>query len=73
MARSRMVIGFQAFRESLGIGIMFGWPIQQSDCGDRFAVVRAPSCGCTWGDPVCDHPRHYVWGLFRAGNPGLLS
>jgi len=34
MARSRMVIGFQAFRESLGIGIMFGWPIQQSDCGD---------------------------------------
>src|SRR3989442_1595513 len=50
MARSRMVIGFQAFRESLGIDIMFGWPIQQSDCGDfgtstrSRGFVRSPRC-----------------------------
>ncbi len=33
MAGSRMDIGFQGFRKTLELSIMFGWPIQRSECG----------------------------------------
>ena len=83
MAGSRMDTGFQAFWKRLEIGIMFGWPIQQSDGGDfgmrtrsRGFVRSLPCAACSVIRKRASSPSNgaqkNVLRLLRSSAPGLV-
>ena len=75
MAGSPMDIGFQAFRKTLELGIMSGWPTQRSDsgvCGTRTrspVFVRHPRCAASSvtrrraSSPLIGAQKNSLWRL----------